>query len=113
MKMQWKSRKEIRAKVHTNQHTGEEIYTLIGKDEKPRARDVIKKTTIEVIREVEMIGPELVLKYGECKERLSFMGYGSSQPVFTDEQIDQMATEKEKEKAHQSNRRTAYKIITK
>jgi hypothetical protein len=73
MKMQWKSRKEIRAKVHTNQHTGEEIYTLIGKDEKPRARDVIKKTTIEVIREVEMIGPELVLKYGECKERLSFI----------------------------------------
>lgn len=56
---------------------------------------------------------DYVIQKGITKERLSFMGYGSSQPVFTDEQIGQMATEKEKEKAHQSNRRTAYKIITK
>jgi len=56
---------------------------------------------------------DYVIQKGIAKERLSFMGYGSSQPVFTDEQISQMTTEKEKEKAHQSNRRTAYKIVTK
>lgn len=56
---------------------------------------------------------DYVIQKGIAKERLSYMGYGSSQPVFTDEQIASMTTEKEKEKAHQSNRRTAYKIITK
>jgi len=73
MKMQWKSRKQIRAKVFVNPHTGEEELKLLKKDEKPRKRDKIKTTTIEVIREVEMIGPELVLKFGECKERLTFI----------------------------------------
>ena len=56
---------------------------------------------------------DYVIQKGIAKERLSFMGYGSTKPVYTDEQIGQLATEKEKEKAHQSNRRTEYKITTK
>ncbi|MEJ6615620.1 MAG: OmpA family protein [Crocinitomicaceae bacterium] len=56
---------------------------------------------------------DYAIQKGIAKERLSFMGYGSAKPVFTDEQIEKLATEKEKEKAHQSNRRTEYKITTK
>lgn len=43
--------------------------------------------------------------------RLSFRGYGESQPVISDISIAKMTSEKEKEAAHQSNRRTEYKII--
>lgn len=56
---------------------------------------------------------EYVIQKGIAKERLSFMGYGSAKPVYTDEQIEQLSSEKEKEKAHQANRRTEYKITTK
>lgn len=71
--MKWKSRKEIRAKVHIDKVSGKEVYTLLQPNDKPRKRDKLKKVTIEVIREVEMLGPEIVLKYGECKERLSYI----------------------------------------
>jgi hypothetical protein len=73
LKMQWKSRKEIRATVHVDKISGEEIFTLLNKNSKPRKRDNVKKVTIEVIREVEMLGPEILLKYGECKERMSYI----------------------------------------
>lgn len=43
--------------------------------------------------------------------RLVHKGYGSTKPVFTDAQIAALATEVEREAAHQSNRRTEYKII--
>jgi outer membrane protein OmpA-like peptidoglycan-associated protein/tetratricopeptide (TPR) repeat protein len=55
---------------------------------------------------------DYAIQKGIAKERLSFMGYGSAKPVFADEQIEKLSTEKEKEKAHQSNRRTEYKITT-
>jgi hypothetical protein len=32
-------------------------------------------------------------------------------PIFSDEAIAKMTTENEKEKAHQENRRTEYKIV--
>jgi len=70
--MKWKSRKEIRAKVHIDK-AGKEVYTLLKKDEKPRNRDEVRTVSIEVIREIEMLGPDIVLKYGECKERLSYI----------------------------------------
>lgn len=73
MHMQWKSRKEIRAKVFINEHTGEETFKLLKSDEKPRNRDNVKTITIETIRFIEMIGPTLILRYGESKERLSFI----------------------------------------
>lgn len=71
--MKWKSRKEIRAKVHIDKNTGKEVYTILKPNYKPRRRDNVKKVTIEVIREIEMLGPEIILKYGECKERMSYI----------------------------------------
>ncbi|MES2799564.1 MAG: OmpA family protein [Bacteroidota bacterium] len=44
-------------------------------------------------------------------DRLSYKGYGETQTVVTDVEIANLATDKEKEAAHQSNRRTEYKII--
>jgi outer membrane protein OmpA-like peptidoglycan-associated protein len=44
-------------------------------------------------------------------ERLSFKGYGETKTVVSDAEIAKLSTEKEKEAAHQKNRRTEYKII--
>lgn len=54
---------------------------------------------------------EYVVSQGIDATRMTHKGYGSTRPVYTDEQIAGMATEAEKEAAHQSNRRTEYKII--
>lgn len=50
---------------------------------------------------------------GIDKNRLEAKGYGSTQPKIAKEQIDAMTSNEEKEKAHQLNRRTEYKIIGK
>jgi hypothetical protein len=73
LKMKWKSRKELRAKIHLNEHTGEEIFTLVKKDYKPRKRDKIKTVSVEIVRFVEMLGPEVLLSYGEEKERVTLI----------------------------------------
>ncbi len=44
-------------------------------------------------------------------DRLSFKGYGETINIHTDVDIAKLGTEKEKESAHQENRRTEYKII--
>jgi outer membrane protein OmpA-like peptidoglycan-associated protein/tetratricopeptide (TPR) repeat protein len=44
-------------------------------------------------------------------ERLSYKGYGETKTVISDAEIAKMSSEKEKEAAHQKNRRTEYKII--
>ena len=43
--------------------------------------------------------------------RLTSKGYASTKPVFTDAAIEAMNTDAQKEKGHQSNRRTEYKIV--
>ena len=45
------------------------------------------------------------------QERLTSKGYGSSQPVFDDNYIANLTSDKQKQTAHQANRRTEYKII--
>jgi outer membrane protein OmpA-like peptidoglycan-associated protein len=52
-----------------------------------------------------------LIEKGIDKKRLAYKGYGQSQPKITDEAIAKLATEKEREAAHQSNRRTEYKIL--
>ena len=42
--------------------------------------------------------------------RLSYRGYGETQPIIDDLAIGKMLNESEKELAHQKNRRTVYKI---
>ena len=54
---------------------------------------------------------DYLLGKGIAMERLTFKGYGETQPVVTDAAIAKLASDKEKETAHQSNRRTEYKII--
>jgi len=43
--------------------------------------------------------------------RLTFIGYGETNPIISDQEIAKLATEVERERAHQTNRRTVYKII--
>lgn len=54
-----------------------------------------------------------LVENGINAQRLTYKGYGETKPVYSDEQIAKLATEKEKEKAHQANRRTEYKVISK
>lgn len=54
---------------------------------------------------------DYLIKKGVSPTRLSYRGYGESQPVVEDTVISKMNSEKEKETAHQFNRRTEYKII--
>lgn len=54
---------------------------------------------------------DYLVKEGIDPKRLSYKGYGETQPIISDEQITLMTSEKEKEKAHQENRRTAYRIL--
>ncbi|MGB0915711.1 MAG: OmpA family protein [Crocinitomicaceae bacterium] len=54
---------------------------------------------------------DYLISKGIDQTRLSSVGYASTKPVFTDDQIAKMASNKEKEAAHQANRRTEYKIV--
>ena len=54
---------------------------------------------------------DYVIAKGIEAKRISFKGYGETKPVIVDSEISKLATEQEREAAHQSNRRTEYKII--
>jgi outer membrane protein OmpA-like peptidoglycan-associated protein len=54
---------------------------------------------------------EYVLKQGIKAERLTFKGYGETQLLVSDDEIAKLSTAKEKEAAHQKNRRTVFKIL--
>jgi outer membrane protein OmpA-like peptidoglycan-associated protein len=44
-------------------------------------------------------------------KRLTFIGFGEREPIIIDSEIAALSSETEREKAHQTNRRTVYKII--
>jgi len=54
---------------------------------------------------------DYLIQQGIKLERLSYKGYGETELLVTDEVINKMSTDKEKEAAHQRNRRTVYKIL--
>jgi outer membrane protein OmpA-like peptidoglycan-associated protein len=54
---------------------------------------------------------DYLIKEGIVATRLSYKGYGETVNIHTDAEIAKIPTEKEKEAAHQENRRTEYKII--
>jgi outer membrane protein OmpA-like peptidoglycan-associated protein len=56
---------------------------------------------------------EYLIAQGIAANRLSSKGYGSSQPMVADSEIAKLPGEAEKERAHQRNRRTAYRIVAK
>jgi len=54
---------------------------------------------------------DYLFQKGIKKDRLVAKGYGETQPTITNEEIEKMVSEQEKETAHQQNRRTEFKII--
>lgn len=54
---------------------------------------------------------DFLVNKGVEAERLSYKGYGEENPMNTDEEIAKLTTEEAKEKAHQENRRTEYRIV--
>jgi outer membrane protein OmpA-like peptidoglycan-associated protein len=54
---------------------------------------------------------DFLVKAGIDAKRMTYKGYGETMTKVSDEQIAAMASEKEKERAHQKNRRTEYRII--
>jgi outer membrane protein OmpA-like peptidoglycan-associated protein/tetratricopeptide (TPR) repeat protein len=52
-----------------------------------------------------------VISKGIDQKRLTYKGYGSNQPINSVEDIAKITTEAAKEKAHQMNRRTEYKLL--
>ena len=54
---------------------------------------------------------DYLISKGIDASRLQAKGYGETLPKISDAEIEKMTSEKEKEAAHQQNRRTEYKII--
>jgi outer membrane protein OmpA-like peptidoglycan-associated protein/Tol biopolymer transport system component len=54
---------------------------------------------------------DYLVSQGIPQNRLTSKGYGESMPVISDAEINKLSSDKEKEKAHQKNRRTEYKIV--
>jgi len=54
---------------------------------------------------------DYLIENGIPKEQLTYKGYGQTQPKISDTEIEQLSSETAKEKAHQQNRRTEYKIL--
>jgi outer membrane protein OmpA-like peptidoglycan-associated protein len=53
---------------------------------------------------------DFLIDKGILANRLSYKGYGSTSPIITDAMIQGMSDPREKEKAHQKNRRTTYTL---
>lgn len=54
---------------------------------------------------------QYLIDKGIKTNRLSYKGYGQSEPINSDAEIAAMESEKAKERAHQENRRTEYRIL--
>lgn len=54
---------------------------------------------------------DYLVSQGIAANRLTSKGYGETKPIISDEKIAALSSEKEKEKAHQENRRTEYIIL--
>jgi outer membrane protein OmpA-like peptidoglycan-associated protein len=54
---------------------------------------------------------DYIIAKGIDAKRLSYKGYGETKTVVSDAEIAKLTSEKEKEAAHQNNRRTEYKIV--
>ncbi|MDX1652244.1 MAG: OmpA family protein [Brumimicrobium sp.] len=52
-----------------------------------------------------------IISQGISPDRISGKGFGQSVPKFSDEEINKLSTEEEKEKLHQQNRRTEFIIV--
>ena len=89
-----KENKEIRIELggHTDSRGDEEKNLTLSKE---RAAAVYK----------------YLIERGVSAARLAYKGYGSSDPIFSDEEIEGMTNSSDKEAAHQQNRRTVWREI--
>ena len=67
--MKWKSRREIRRLEFEDKKTGKTNYKLLPSEYKARNRDIVESTSVETVHFVKMLGPEVLLDYGEVEER--------------------------------------------
>lgn len=89
-------RKNASIKIEISGHTDSRGSSELNKDlSQRRAQAVVSYLT----------------QKGIDVSRMKAKGYGSSQPKISDDKIAQLSSDKEKEAAHQQNRRTEYKII--
>jgi len=70
-----------------------------------------EKANLKLSQERANAVVDYLVKKGIDKDRLVAKGYGETQPILSDEQINSLPTEKEREAAHQANRRTEYKTL--
>jgi len=54
---------------------------------------------------------DYLIANGVLANRLSYKGFGSTQPIYSDDAISKLGSDIEKEQAHQKNRRTVYTIL--
>ena len=54
---------------------------------------------------------DYLVSKGIAGDRMVARGYGENRPLMTDKDIAAMATEEEKEAAHQKNRRSEFKVL--
>lgn len=73
-------------------------------------RDNDKANEILSFKRAQSVIDYLVSK-GIAGDRMTAKGYGEKSPLISDKEIAQMATNEEKEAAHQKNRRTEFKIL--
>jgi outer membrane protein OmpA-like peptidoglycan-associated protein len=90
-------RKKPSIKIQLGGHTD----TRGNADENLKLSTARAKTVYNYLIEVEQIDAS----------RLSFVGYGETQPLQSDAEINKLTSDAEKEKAHQKNRRTVYRIM--
>ncbi len=90
-------RKKPSIKIQLGGHTD----TRGNADENLKLSTARAKTVYNYLIEVEQIDAS----------RLSFVGFGETQPLLSDAEINKLTSDAEKEKAHQKNRRTVYRII--
>jgi outer membrane protein OmpA-like peptidoglycan-associated protein/tetratricopeptide (TPR) repeat protein len=55
---------------------------------------------------------DYLVNLGISKDRMVYIGYGEQKPIKTDEEINKIKLESEREAAHQENRRTEFKILS-
>ncbi|MCO5258577.1 MAG: OmpA family protein [Crocinitomicaceae bacterium] len=85
---------KIQISGHTDSRGSDEMNKELSKN---RAKEVVT----------------YLIKAGISEGRLKYEGYGEEQLIHSDAEIAKLKTEKEREAAHQENRRTEFKIISK
>ncbi|MFK7755325.1 MAG: OmpA family protein [Flavobacteriales bacterium] len=86
----------------------ERLVIEIGVHIDSRGNEELRSRNLSLSRAVSIL--EYLKENGVDETRLEAKGYGKSEPLISDQQIDKMETYLKKEDAHALNRRTEFKI---